>query len=340
MKILLTCDPEIPVPPHLYGGIERIVDMLISDYVSLGHDVTLCANSKSQVSCKLVAWKGEKSQHTFSTIKNTLRLTALIFRNRFDVIHSFSRLAYIIPIMPLSIIKIMSYQREPSVNQVSKAVSLSKKRTMVFTGCSNYITDQLRPVAEAYTIYNCVPVHKYTATIDVADDAPLVFLGRIEEIKGTHIAIEVAKKCGKRLIIAGNIPTAKKDYFEYKIKPQLDDRITYVGSVNDSEKNEILGKSLAFLMPIQWNEPFGIVMAEALACGTPVIGFGTGSVPEVVQNGVNGFVCNNVEEMVAAVGRVHTLDRRKARMTAEEKFSNTKICGDYLSLYKTLLNRK
>ena len=340
MKILLTCDPEIPVPPGLYGGIERIVDVLVNGCVAEGHDVTLCANPASQAPCRLVGWKGNRSQGVASTIKNTLQLTQLVYKERFDIVHSYSRLAYMMAIMPFNISKIMSYQREPSVKQVSKAVLLSKKGSIIFTGCSNYISDKIRPYAEAYTIFNCVPIDKYTGTLSIEADAPLIFLGRLEEIKGAHIAIEVAQKTGKRLMIAGNIPQGKNEYFEQQIKPHLNERITYIGPIDDVQKNDILGKALAFLMPIQWNEPFGIVMAEAMACGTPVIGLAHGSVPEVVEDGVSGFVCTTTEEMIEAVGKVHTLDRKKIRQIAEEKYSNTKVTGDYLSLYETILKRK
>ena len=340
MKILLTCDPEIPVPPGLYGGIERIVEMLVNAYVEHGFDVTLCANPASKVPCRLVGWKGSKSQDLSATIKNTLQLTQLVYKERFDIVHSFSRLAYMMAIMPFDIPKIMSYQRDPSVKQVGKAVLLSKKGSMIFTGCSNYISNIIKPYAEAHTIYNCVPVDKYLATETVEADAPLVFLGRLEDIKGPHLAIEVAQKTGKRLIIAGNIPQGKNDFFDQKIKPHLNERITYIGPIDDIAKNEILGKALAFLMPIQWNEPFGIVMAEAMACGTPVIGLAYGSVPEVVKNGINGFVCTSVEGMIEAVNKVHTLNRLPIRKIVEQKYSNTKVTNDYLSLYKTILNRK
>ena len=340
MKILITCDPEIPVPPGLYGGIERIVELLVNTYVQQGHDVTLCANPNSKVPCRLIGWKGGRSQDIKDTITNTIQLTSLVIKESFDIVHSFSRLAYMIPIMPFGVQKIMSYQREPSQKQVSRAVAISKKGSMVFTGCSDYITGKLKPITEAYTIYNCVPIERYNLTVSVDNDAPLVFLGRIEEVKGTDIAVEVARLTGRKLIIAGNIPQGKEAYFEQKVKPYLHDRITYIGPINDEQKNNILGKALAFLMPIRWNEPFGIVMAEAMACGTPVIGYPFGSVPEVVQHGVNGYVCNDISEMVNAVNNSYKLDRTVIRKIAEEKFSNTKVTGDYLSLYNKLLKRK
>ncbi len=340
MNILLTVDPEIPVPPTNYGGIERIVDMLIQQYVKKGHTVTLCANKDSKVNCKLIGWKGAKSQNKKDLLKNTLQLTQLVYTHNFDVVHSFSRLAYMLALLPTAIPKIMSYQREPTLSQVKKAKFLAKKGSLIFTGCSNYISHQIKTVAEAYTVYNGAPLYLYEGTATVAIDAPLVFLGRIEPIKGTHIAIEVAKKANRKLIIAGNIPAEHQQYFDEKIKPFLSDKIQYIGTVNDMQKNELLGKALALLMPICWNEPFGIVMAEAMACGTPVLGFGRGSVPEVVTDGLTGFIAANEEEMINQVVLCKNLDRKKVRAVAEERFSDEKISDDYLNLYKRMLKVK
>jgi glycosyltransferase involved in cell wall biosynthesis len=339
MKILLTVDPELPVPPGLYGGIERIVEVLVNVYIREGHDVILCANSASQVPCKLAAWPGIKSQHVLDTLKNAYMLARLHYREKVDIIHSFSRLAYMTALLPASVPKIMSYQREPSLAQIGKAVRLARKRSLVFTGCSNYISGQIKGIAEAHTIYNFAPIDRYKLETSAIADAPLVFLGRVEEIKGAHIAIEVAQRANRRLIIAGNIPPEKEAYFNEKIRPHLNDRITYAGPVNDVQKNEILGKAQAFLMPIQWNEPFGIVMAEAMACGTPVLGFPFGSVPEVIENGINGYVCRDTDEMVQRINDLSCIDRRAVRRIAEERFSDTRIVKDYLKLYATLIER-
>jgi glycosyltransferase involved in cell wall biosynthesis len=339
VKIALTADPEIPVPPQLYGGIERIIDLLVQGLIRQGHDVTLFAHPDSKVPCRLVKWKGARSQSTSDTLKNTVTLCAHVMREHYDLIHSFSRLAYLMPVMPMAIPKIMSYQREPSRTQVSKAVRLSRKGSLFFTGCSNYITNKIEDIADAATVYNCVPMERYNLSESVPDDAPLSFLGRIEPIKGTHIAVEVARRTGRGLIIAGNIPAEGKEYFEEKIRPFLNDSIQYVGPVNDKQKNELLGRSAAFLMPIQWNEPFGIVMAEAMACGTPVLGFPFGSVPEVVEDGRNGFVCKDVDDMVQKVGQLNSISRKQVREIAEERFSDTTIVRDYLRVYEQLTQK-
>jgi glycosyltransferase involved in cell wall biosynthesis len=176
----------------------------------------------------------------------------------------------------------------------------------------------------------------------VPDEAPLVFLGRIAPVKGTHRAVRVAQKTGRRLVIAGNVPDDPngQTYFEDEVEPHVDgDQIRYVGPVDDEEKNELLGRSAAFLMPIDWEEPFGIVMAEAMACGTPVIGTRRGSVPEVVTEGETGFVCDSVDEMASAVERISSLDRTACRRRCETHFSARAIVDAYLNLYESHISK-
>lgn len=335
MNIVITVDPEIPVPPKLYGGIERVADFLIKGLVKRGHKVTLIAHHESSVDCNFIPYPGLSSHSKLDLIKNTWTVSTRIPNNT-DIIHSFGRIAYLISHLPKRIPKIMSYQREPSVKMVGYAMLLSRKNSLAFTGCSDYISNQIKPLAPAYTIYNGVPAETYSFSEKVKSDAPLVFLGRIEYIKGTHTAIEVAHKSGRKLIIAGNIPAdaQSQNYFNTEIKPFIDNKqITYIGPVNDTQKNELLGQAAAFLMPIHWNEPFGIVMAEALACGTPVIGFNRGSVPEVVRHGVNGFVCTDVDSIVDSIKKLDLIDRKSVHDDFLKRFSADVIVENYLKLY-------
>jgi glycosyltransferase involved in cell wall biosynthesis len=192
------------------------------------------------------------------------------------------------------------------------------------------------------TIPNGVDLNAYTFVPEVLPDAPLVFLGRIERIKGAHHAIEIAKAAGRRLVIAGNIVRSGPDgsYFDEEIAPGIDgDRVRYVGSVDDRQKNELLGRAAALLMPIEWEEPFGIVMIESMACGTPVIAFARGSVPEVVRQGRNGFICSNVREAVIAVGELGRVKRAEVRRDAEERFSTWIIVSAYEALYGSSTER-
>ncbi|MCY1523239.1 Spore coat protein SA [compost metagenome] len=287
----------------------------------------------------MFAYSGKTSHRLADIAKNTLLINKELFKGNYDIIHSFGRLLYLLPQLPLSIPKIMSYQREPTLSQIKRASKIAKRNTLSFTGCSAYISNQIAPYAPAYPIFNGVNLSVYDFKKEVDTDASLVFLGRIEPIKGTHIAIQVAKKTGKRLIIAGNIPAEYQGYFDTEIKSELNDRITYMGPVNDQQKNALLGSALAFLMPIQWNEPFGIVMAEAMACGTPVIGFNRGSVPEVVINDYNGYRCDTIEQMIDCVLKIENIDRKQVRKDAEERFSSKVIIDQYLNLYQKLIDQ-
>ncbi|GGG97024.1 glycosyltransferase family 4 protein [Pedobacter zeae] len=333
MKIAITADPEIAVPPLYYGGIERIVHMIICELVNLGHDVTLFANRDSSVPCKLEPYSSSESSKA-TIVQNSWLITKKTAFKNFDIVHSFGRLAYLLPLMPLKIAKLMSYQREPTLLQIKRAMALAKKGSMRFSGCSNYITNQILSLAPANTVYNGVDFSKYSYTTSVEDDAPLVFLGRIEPIKGTHTAIEIALKTKRRLIIAGNIPNGQQTYFDKEIKPFLGEQINYVGAVNDIQKNEILSKAAALLMPIHWQEPFGIVMVEAMACGTPVIGLSKGAVIEVVENNITGYYASETAELVERMAEIKKISRAQVYQVAKARFSAEEITQQYLKLYQ------
>lgn len=339
MKILLTADPEIPVPPLHYGGIERIIYLLICGLVEDGHEVTLIANKYSEVPCELISYDDKKNGSIVDSIRTIKLIAKSYFKKKYDIIHSFGRLAHLLPLLPLKVPVLMTYQREITPRSVSLAHILSMGK-IHFTGCSKNLIKDFKDSYNFHVVYNGVSLSDYDFVEQVDDNAPLVFLGRVEKIKGTHVAIEVAKKTNNHLIIAGNVPDGKKHkkYFESCIQPYIDDKLVkYIGPVNDIQKNDLLGNAKALLMPILWEEPFGIVMAEALACGTPVIGFARGSVPEVVENGVNGFEVKTIEEMAEAVGRLGEIDRKDCRFICEKTFSSEYIVRSYLDIYKFLI---
>jgi len=339
MKIAITADPEIPIPPKLYGGIERIIFMLIENLVEQGHEVVLFAHKDSAVPCKLIPYRSTGTDKK-SLLINGFLINKILFSQSFDIIHSFGRMAYLIPQIPRHVPKLMSYQREPTTDQIKRAMKLSVRNNMAFTGCSDYITNKIKPFAKADTVYNGIDTNKYNPTLHVEADAPLTFLGRIEAIKGTHTAIEIANKANKKLIIAGNIPANEQNYFNEKIRPHLNKDVEYVGAVDDEQKNVLLGKSLALLMPIHWDEPFGIVMVEAMACGTPVIGFNRGAVPEIIVDGLNGFITSNAEDAADKVSLIHKIDRSNVRHYTENKFNFQILTKQYLTLYLALINEQ
>jgi len=332
LNIAIIADPFLPVPPQFYGGIERVIDLLITQLLKKGHQVTLFAHKDSSVNCKLVPL--EEGAGILQILRNIYIINNTLRKQEFDVVHSFGRLANLLLVMPSAIPKLMTYQREPTISQIKKAMTLSRRGTMTFTGCSNYISNQIAPFAPVHTVYNSVDVDRYSPIKMLNTDSPLIFLGRIEFIKGAHTAIEIAKRTGKKLIIAGNLDRSQQDYFDKQVKPFLGDRINYIGPVNDAQKKALLQKAAALLMPIHWNEPFGIVMIEAMACGTPVIGFGRGAVAEVVDNGQTGFVGDTISELEEFVGQIKQIDRSKVRQRVEENFSSEIIANQYLSIYE------
>jgi glycosyltransferase involved in cell wall biosynthesis len=340
LRIAITADPEIPVPPRLYGGIERIISMLVGGLTEQGHEVTLFAHRDSSARCRLVPYPGSSSISMRDTIRHMLLLRNEARGGRFDLIHSFGRLAYLLPLLPLSVPKLMTYQRAISPRSIRLGRVLSRG-TLAFTAISRTMLSGLRAGGDWHVVPNGVPGSRYRYQPTVAPSAPLVFLGRLERIKGPHLAIEVAKRTGRSLVLAGNIPEERqhREYFESQIAPHLDgERIRYVGPVDDAQKNELLGAAAALLMPVLWSEPFGIVMVEALACGTPVIGLRSGAVPEVVEDRATGFVCDSVEQMAAAVNHLGEIDRARCRGAMEQRFSDEVVVRAYLNVYRRLLH--
>ena len=340
LRIALTADPELPVPPLLYGGIERIVDLLARGLAARGHDVTLFAHPGSKTAGRLVGWSGAASQSHTDSLRNAGTLARHVIGGSFDLVHSFSRIAYLLPLLPLAVPKIMTYQRAINPRSIRLGHRLSRG-TLQFTAISDWMMRDVARIGQWNMVPNGVMLETYTFRAEVAPDAPFVFLGRIEEIKGPHLAIELARRCGRKLIIAGNIPAEKRAWVEAQVMPHVDgDRVCYIGPVNDLQKNALLGQAAAMVMPILWDEPFGIVMAEALACGTPVLGTRRGAVPEVVDEGVTGFVRDTIDELVAAAAALPAIDRAACRRAVEARYSETAVVDGYEAVYRRAIRHQ
>jgi len=342
VRICLIADPYLPVPPETYGGIERVIAMLVAGLTRRGHRVTLFAASGSRVECELLTYGAPPHLTPTSRLRELLQVSGGLARRArsFDVVHSFGRLAALLPILRGSLPKLQSYQREITPRSVERGARWSGG-SLLFTSCSTSLRKDVSHLGRWETVYNGAPADRFDFSPHVGADAPLVFLGRIERIKGAHTAIAAARAAGRRLMIAGNVPEGHQSYFDEKVRPYLEGgSIRYVGPIGDAEKNRLLGAAAALLMPVEWEEPFGIVMAEALACGTPVIGLDRGAVPEVVEHGRSGFVCRSLDELVTAVGKLDQLNRRDCRRRFEETFSDEAVVAAYERLYERELRRR
>lgn len=324
------------MPPRHYGGIERVIDMLANGLVARGHEVTLFAHPDSCSAGRLITWPGRSSSSLVDIAANSATLARHVIGGGYDIVHSFSRVAVLTPILPLPIPKLMTYQR-PITRRAVRIGHVLSRDTLAFSAISRWMTRGVDDVGRWFMVPNGVPDDTYDFIPRVADDAPLVFLGRIEEIKGPHLAIEIAKRSQQRLVIAGNIPAGGEAWFQAHVAPHVDgDSVCYVGPVDDVQKNALLGGAKALLMAILWDEPFGIVMAEALACGTPVLGLRRGAVPEVVEHGVSGFVADSVEELVERVGQIGALDRLACRERVDALYSQAAVVEGYRAVYEGL----
>jgi glycosyltransferase involved in cell wall biosynthesis len=338
MRILLIMDPGISVPPKTYGGHERLVYLFAEEYKKLGHQVTLLAGPESYCSGETVTFgrndlmrpKNERFKEA-RFAWNYLRKN----KNNFDLIHNFGRLIYLLPVLNAPVKKIMTYGR-PVATRGIKAVTTLPNRNLIFTACSDSCVSTGNVAGTWKTVYNAIDFSTYDLHSKVDDNAPLMFLGRLDQIKGAHTAIKIAKATSHQLILAGNIPETADNYAYYKeeIEPQIDnEQIVYTGPLNDAEKNKYLGRAKALLFPIEWDEPFGMVMIEAMACGTPVIAFRRGSVPEVVDNLLTGFIVNDAREMAQKVPELGNIDRTTCRRIAAERFDVKAIARQYLNLF-------
>jgi glycosyltransferase involved in cell wall biosynthesis len=339
MKIAQVTPLYEAVPPRLYGGTERVVAHLTDALVELGHDVTLFASADAQTKARLVPVRDQAIRLDPAPFKSDLaaHLSMLAEVRRraddFDMIHFHTDMMHfpffdrragqtVTTLHGRLDLKDLAgvYQRWPQFPLVS--ISDDQRRALPFANWAATVQHGI-----AAEIYDLSP----------RSEGYLAFLGRISPEKRPDRAIAIAKATGRRLKIAAKVDPADLSYFEEEIEPLLDHpRIDFVGEIGDEEKSAFLGGADALLFPIDWPEPFGLVMIEAMACGTPVIAYACGSVPEVVEHGLTGFIVRNHSEAVAAVGRLPQLSRRAIRQRFEERFSATAMAERYIELYRRL----
>jgi glycosyltransferase involved in cell wall biosynthesis len=341
MRIILLMDPFIPVPPVHYGGIERVIYDIACQYVKMGHEVTIIAGPNSKSPGRLITYSQNGDGYMKLNYKVLFELYKILRKEipNHDVIHNFGRLAFMFPIAWSGIRKVQTYMRYITPGNI-KMLNRIGVRNITYTAVSDAIVRTgISGGGKWETVYNCAPIAQFDFIKEVPADAPLVFLGRLERCKGAHTAIKVARLANRKLIIAGNISNVpdEKEYFYKELKPQIDgELIRYIGQVDNTQKNALLGNAAAMLLPVEWYEPFPIVLPESFACGTPILAFPGGGVPEGIQNGLTGFLSNTAEEMAQHVDKVYTLSRKACRLDAELKYSDEVIANKYLNIYQNI----
>lgn len=328
------------VPPKKYGGTERVIHGLTEELIRRGHDVTLFATGDSETSAQLISTYPHALRETFPepSVRRTIWghrhvATAYAMRHDFDIIHDHtSWLAA----------GLANMSRVPVVMTLHGA--FTPETIALFESFDNpylvSISDSQRKPAPDLnyisTVYNGLPLSSYPFSRD--HDGYLIFVGRFCEEKGPHFAIEVAKRLQLPLILAAKLEDGEsKIYFDKFIKPHLSDTIRWVGEVDEQERNRLFSKALCSLHPVTWPEPFGLTLIEAMACGTPVIAFDHGAIPEVIRHGSTGFVVNNVDEMTAAVSKLDKIDRRECRRYTLTNFGVEQMVDNYELVYDAIL---
>ena len=332
---------NVPVPPPGYGGIERVVGALTDELVAMGHDVTVFASGDSSVKARLEPLC-EKSIWARKEVCDPLgcHLTALegIVRRagEFDVWHfhfNYIHLPFLRRHPELQALTTLHVRLDlPDIKEL-----LKEYQELPFISISD---SQRRPVPEAKwlrTVHNGLSRDLYRAG---PGGDYLVFLGRFSREKGLHKAVEIARASGKKLKVAGTFDRQQGDYAEQVAALLRDPLVEYIGEVDDRQKQDLFGNAYATLFPIEWPEPFGLVMIESLACGTPVIATPLGAVHEVVDHGRTGFIVNDVEEAVKALNQVPALKREECRLVFEQRFSSRAMAEGYLDAYLELTKKQ
>jgi len=343
MKVAQVAPLYESVPPLMYGGTERVVAYLTDELVRQGHEVTLFASADSVTTAELRPMCSRalrlEGKNVIDPLAHHIRMLEMVAQEAsdFDVVHFHIDYLHFPVTRRQNFVSVTTlhgrldipdlhplFREFPDMNLVS--ISDAQRLPMEW---ANWVG----------TVHHGLPEDLHTAKEQPGQY--LAFLGRISPEKRVDRAIEVARRVGMPIKIAAKIDAVDRDYFESHIRGLLrDPLVEYMGEISESEKSEFLGNAYALLFLIDWEEPFGLVMTEAMACGTPVIAYRRGSVPEVIDDGVSGYIVDNMEDAVEAVGRIPALNRLKIRKVFEDRFSARRMCHDYIEIYRRIGSRE
>ena len=331
------------VPPEKYGGTERVVSWLTEELVQQGHDVTLFASGDSITDAELVACSEQalrldpRCKDTYPHLMMMLD-TVRSCAHEFDIVHfhvEFFHLPFFRQMAERTLTTLHSRQDFHDYGLLYKTYN-----RMPLAAISRSQASAIPMANVASVIHHGLPANLLKANLKPKGDY-LAFLGRIAPDKRPDRAIEIARAAGIPLRIAAKIDAVDEAYYREKIKPLMDNGpgVEFIGEVNEREKQDFLGNARALLFPIDWPEPFGLVMIEAMACGTPVLAFRNGSVPEVIDEGVTGHVVDTVEQAIEVLPQTLALDRKRVRAVFDERFTAARMARDYVKLYRRILKK-
>ncbi|MGH8026064.1 MAG: glycosyltransferase family 4 protein [Pseudoxanthomonas sp.] len=331
------------VPPRLYGGTERVVAYLTDSLVKAGNEVTLFASADSRTSAKLAAGRDCAVRLDEAPFKSALAAHLSMLHDLRSQASDFDLIHFHIDLLPFPMFEEVAHRTLTTLHgrQDKKDLASYYRRWQDFplVSISNSQRSPMPWANWAGTIHHGLPEDLYTPPASPSGDY-LAFLGRLSPEKRVDRAIAIARRLGIPLRIAAKVGANDRAHFHETVEPLLDqDGIEFLGEISDGEKSEFLGNARALVFPIDWPEPFGLVMIEAMACGTPVIGWNCGAVPEVIDEGVTGNVVGSIDDAVKAVSRIDSLDRSVIRSTFERRFSAAAMAREYLELYERLLGQ-
>jgi glycosyltransferase involved in cell wall biosynthesis len=338
MKIAQIAPLYESVPPKLYGGTERIVSYLTEELVRQGHQVTLFASGDSITAARLIAttkmglrlgrYKDQMAPH-ISQLYDVMGMA-----DQFDILHFHTDYLHFPATQRLNIPCVTTLHGRLDMPEVKGVYQRYNSQLLISISASQKLA--LKKANWLGTVHHGIPENWLLPGKGQGDY--LAFIGRVSPEKGLDRAIEIAIRSNKKIRIAAKVDPADIRYYNDRIKSMLDHPLVeFIGEINESEKNMFLGNAEALLFPINWPEPFGLVLIEAMACGTPVIAFNRGSVPEIVKDRINGYIVATTEEGVSAVGKVAEISRETVRKTFEEKFTVSRMADDYLDLYRSVI---
>jgi glycosyltransferase involved in cell wall biosynthesis len=340
MKIAQVSPLFESVPPVAYGGTERVVSYLTEELVGRGHEVTLFASGDSVTGAELVPGCDRAlrlaGRSTFHLPYHLTMVDEVFARiDEFDLVHFHIDCLHFPLTARSSVPAVTTLHGRLDLDEI--LTCYQRFRNLSFVSISDHQRQPMPWLDWAGTVHHGLPLDLHTPVERPGDY--LAFLGRLSPEKGAETAVEIARRAGLPIRVAGKIDPADAAYCAQRIRPLFDAGIEYVGEIGGRDKDEFLGGARALLFPIDWPEPFGLVMIEAMACGTPVVAYRRGSVPEVIDPGVSGFVVDGLDEAVAAVAACGALDRREIRRTFERRFSVARMTDDYLGIYDHVIEQ-